>query len=99
MSYYFCTTHIYLAGLKEKTLTGNIPEKSVAKNENKKPHRWLQDTASSSQYRMVKNGKNSKQLYEKKMAPEMIHLALRIIKHTYICIQICEIPFRTIGLI
>lgn len=33
------------------------------------------------------------------MAPEIIHLALWIIKHTQICTQICKIPFRIIGLI
>lgn len=48
---------------------------------------------------MGKNGKKSKQLYEKKMAPEIISLALKITKNTYICTQIHKITFRTIGLI
>lgn len=34
-----------------------------------------------------------------KMAPEITQLALNIVKHTYICIQICKIPFSTTGLI
>lgn len=48
---------------------------------------------------MVKNGKKSKQLYEKKMAPEMIHIALKATKHTNICIQSCKKPFRTTDII